>query len=495
MFNSKLVSVLRSFSKDEIKEFRKFVDSPFFNKEGKYVLRFYDEIKKYYPAFENKGLERSILFNKLYPGKKYDDSIMRKLSSTLQKLAEEYLNYNVFRSSGYSKDLLKLKMFREKRLINHFELKSSELDVSFDNTEEKIDIEYFRNRYKLELEKINYYMDFHSLVKQQQESMQNIQKYIVYDSLINLLDIGYNLLVGLTSMYSGKANIVMQFLETIDLESVSKMLKKESPDFFPVFELFFVRYKSFLNFKDEDYTKYKKLAIKNIHFFDKENRFTIMVSLQNFCIRKFVSGQKHFAEELHEIHKEMLAKDLIINDKNGYMNMNSYRNIILTAQTIGKYSWMEKFINEHEKHLIPEQRESLTAWAKASLDYDKEEFESALRKLQKVKNDHFLTKHDIKILMMKIFYELKDFETALSFADTYRHMVENDKTYAEAHRNSHRSFAVFFSRFIKLIANENLKELPFLKNEIEKSVTNSKDWLLLKISEKIKQPDSFPLRN
>jgi hypothetical protein len=486
MISSKLVSVLRTFSKEEIKEFRKFVDSPFFNKEGKYVLRFYDEIKKYYPDFTSNSLERSILFNKLYPGKEYNDSVIRKISSALQKLTEEYLNYNVFKSSGYLKELLNLKMFREKRLINHFELRSAELDNSFNNTEEKIDIEYFRNRYKLELEKINYYMDFHSLIKQQQESMQNIQKYIVYDSLINLLDIGYNLLVGLTSMYSGKANMVMQFLEIVDLESVSKMLKKESPDFFPIFELFYVRYKSFQNFKDEDYTKYKKLAMKNIHYFDKENRFTIMVSLQNFCIRKFVSGQKHFAAELHGIHKEMLAKGLIINDKNGFMNMNSFRNIILTAQTVGKYSWMEKFINEHEKNLIPEQRESLSAWARASVDYDKKEFESALRKLLKVKNDHFLTKHDIKILMMKIFYELKDFETALSFADTYRHMVENDKTYADVHRNSHRSFAVFYSRFIKLIANENTKELPFLKNEIEKSVTNSKDWLLLKISEKIK---------
>lgn len=487
MVNSKLISLLKSLSKNEIKEFRKFIDSPFFNKEGKYVLRFYDEIKKYYPGFDSKGLSKEMLFVRLYPGKKYNDTVMRKLSSSLQKLAEEYLNYNVFKSSGYTKDIQILKMFREKRLISQFELKSAELENSLNDTEEKIDIEYFRNRYKLELEKINYYMDFNSLIKLQQDSMQKIQKYIVYDSLINMLDIGYNLLVGLTSMYSAKANMAMQFLEIIDLEKVSNMLRKESPDFFPVFELFYMRYKSFLNFNEEDYTKYKKIAMKNIHFFDKENRFTIMISLQNFCIRKFVSGQKNFASELHGIHKEMLAKDLIINENSGYMSMNSFRNIILTAQTIGKYSWMEKFINKHEKNIIPEQRESLTAWARASLDYDKKEFENALRRLQKVKNDHFLTKHDIKILMMKIFYELKDFETALSFADTYRHMVENDKTYADVHRNSHRSFAVFYSRFIKLMANENTKELPFLKNEIENSVTNSKDWLLQKINDKIKK--------
>ena len=130
MKNSKLISLLKSFSEYEIKHFRQFIDAPFFNKEGKYVLRFYNEVRKYYPEFTNSNLERKNIFEKLYPGKFYDDVIMRKLSSSLQRLAEEYLNYVYFRSSGYAKDLMNLRMLRERRLVSQFELKAEELETS-----------------------------------------------------------------------------------------------------------------------------------------------------------------------------------------------------------------------------------------------------------------------------------------------------------------------------------------------------------------------------
>lgn len=487
MKNSKLISLLKSFSENEIKEFRKFIDSPFFNKEGKYVLRFYNEVRKYYPEFTNSNLERKNIFEKLYPGKFYDDVIMRKLSSSLQRLAEEYLNYVYFRSSGYAKDLMNLRMLRERRLVSQFELKAEELETSFTEKKHQIDIDYFRNRFRLEIEKINYYMDFNSLVKQQQNSLQKIQGYIVFDALINILDIAYNILVGLNTMYSGKANVVLKIIDILDLEKVSAMLKKESPDLFPVFELFYLRYLSMLKFDEETYKKYKKTAYKNLDSYNRENRFTIMVSLQNFCITKFVKGERKFAFELHEIHKEMLNKGLLINETNGYMNMNSFRNIILTAQFVGKHSWMEKFIRDHEINILPEQRESLSAWARASVYYSDGKFNEALKELQSVKNDHYLTKHDIKLLLMKIFYELKDYETAISFADTYRKMVENDKTYSDIHKNSHKNFAIFYSKFIKLVANNNFSEFPFLKAEIEKSVCNSKEWLIEKINKQIKK--------
>lgn len=493
MNKSRLILILKTFSKEELKDFRKFVDSPFFNKEGKYVLRFYDELKKYYPDFENKNLEKKNLFKILYPGKIFSDSLFRKLSSVLQNLAEEYLNLLYFNNSGYLKEIINLQMLRERRITGLFELKSAELNKLYNEHKENIDMDFFRNRFKHELEKINYYMDSNSFVKQQQQSLQDIQNYIIYDSLLSILDIAYNIHIGLSSMYSGKTNIVIQFLEKLDLNSAAEILKKDTPSLYPIFELFYLRYLSFLDFDNETYTRYKKSAFKNLKFYNRENQFTILVSLQNFCITKFVKGDKKFLDELHSIHKEMVKRDLLINKQNGFINLSSYRNIILTAQSIGNLAWMEKFINKYEKNILPEQRESLSAWAMASLYYEKRKLNEALKKLQNVKNDHFLTKHDIKILMLKIFFEQEEYETAISFADTYRHMVENDKTYSEMHRNSHRSFAVFYSRFVKLVANKNFYELQYLKPEIEKSVTNSKEWLLNQISKFNKKSDRLKI--
>lgn len=103
----------------------------------------------------------------------------------------------------------------------------------------------------------------------------------------------------------------------------------------------------------------------------------------------------------------MLKGGLLINERSGFMNLSSYRNIILTAVNLRKFEWMDRFIDEYRERLLPDQRESVSAWARSTSLYSQKKFEDALGELHKVRNDHFLTKHDIRILQMKIFYELR----------------------------------------------------------------------------------------
>ena len=487
MYNSRLIKILQVFTPAELKEFRKFIESPFFNKEGSYLIRFFDELRKGYPEFTGKDLQKEKLFKKLYSDKIYNDTTMRKLSSGIMKLIEEYLRYSAFRDNPDTADLLYIKKLREKRIEKLFESESALLERKLSVIDNSVDSDYFRSRYKLELEKINFYLDFNHLIKKQQDSMQLVQNYIVYDSLVNLLDIGFNILVGITTMYQGQKNLVLQILDKIDLNLVDSMLRKESPELYPVFELFSKRYLSFKNFDDDNsYYEYKKIAFDNMSLLTWENQFTVFISLQNICVRKFVEGKRYFTGELHEVHIEMLKRGLYVQQKGDYMNIHTYRNIILTASNLGKFDWILNFMDEYLTKLLPEQQESLKAWTKALVMYNRKDFSGALKELQSVKNDHFLSKHEIKTMTMKMFYELSDFEPGISFAESYRKMVSNDKTYSEIHRNSYTNFSVLYLKLIKLKADNNIDEVPFLKKEIENTVTNSKEWLLEKVNELMK---------
>ncbi|HMT11521.1 MAG TPA: hypothetical protein PKA39_07855, partial [Ignavibacteria bacterium] len=213
MFNSRLIKILQAFTPLELKEFRKFIETPFFNKEGSYLLRFFDEVKKYYPGFTDAELEKGNLFKKLYKGKEFSDATMRKLSSGIIKLAEQFLRYKAFTENTDVAELLYIQKLREKRIEKLFESESTALEKKLSVLENSVDLDYFRNRYKLELEKINFYLDFNHLLKKQQESLQAVQGYLVYDSLLNLLDIGFNILVGSTTMYKGEENTVLELLQ------------------------------------------------------------------------------------------------------------------------------------------------------------------------------------------------------------------------------------------------------------------------------------------
>ena len=110
---SNLISLLKSFTKVEMKQIDKFVHSPFHNNRNE-VSRFYDRIKSYFPGFDNREFQKEKIYSKLYPGGKYKDDVIRRLSSNLFKLAEEYGAYKTFRNVrfDYNKYLLEFHLSR-----------------------------------------------------------------------------------------------------------------------------------------------------------------------------------------------------------------------------------------------------------------------------------------------------------------------------------------------------------------------------------------------
>src|SRR5262245_37025925 len=98
MKKSKLIQILKSFSSDEMKEFEKFISSPFFGCKN-FVLNFFRELKKYYPYFKEEDIQKEEIFARLYKNKKYNDGLIRRMTSDLITLAEEYIMYKEFKNN------------------------------------------------------------------------------------------------------------------------------------------------------------------------------------------------------------------------------------------------------------------------------------------------------------------------------------------------------------------------------------------------------------
>ncbi|MEO8666361.1 MAG: hypothetical protein ABI462_12780 [Ignavibacteria bacterium] len=90
MHKSSLLEIIRTFTQKELIKFDDFVNSPYFNK-NKNVINLFIEIKKYAPDFAHNGLEKELLWEKIFPGKEYNYGIMKNLIFDLNKLAEQYI--------------------------------------------------------------------------------------------------------------------------------------------------------------------------------------------------------------------------------------------------------------------------------------------------------------------------------------------------------------------------------------------------------------------
>ncbi len=66
MENTRLITLLRSFSTDELREFELFVNSPFYDRENA-LSGLFSILKLQYPEFNDNGFRRKKIFHELFP--------------------------------------------------------------------------------------------------------------------------------------------------------------------------------------------------------------------------------------------------------------------------------------------------------------------------------------------------------------------------------------------------------------------------------------------
>ena len=113
MKNSKLVNVLRTFSKSEMKEFEKLVSSPFFNR-GRNYMPFLNQLKKFCPKYDDDKLTPEYIYSKIYHGKKFNKQIIWNATSSLLKMAEEFLVLKAMHKNKFTAYHLLAEEYHEK---------------------------------------------------------------------------------------------------------------------------------------------------------------------------------------------------------------------------------------------------------------------------------------------------------------------------------------------------------------------------------------------
>src|SRR5438876_2863463 len=101
MKDSKLIQILKSFTKTEFSEFEKFTASPFHN-EGRNFSLIIRELRKHHPGFSSKNFTTENIFGKIYTGKTYSTSLVYTTLSRILKMAQEFLMYKSYRKNKLS---------------------------------------------------------------------------------------------------------------------------------------------------------------------------------------------------------------------------------------------------------------------------------------------------------------------------------------------------------------------------------------------------------
>ncbi len=490
MDNSKLIELIKTFSRSEFNEFGKFIKSPFYNESEK-LIQLYEFFKKYFPGFNDINFTKENAFKKIYGEGIYQDKKMRDRFTDMLKLAEKYLAILGMRKALCDEKLFVLHQYRGRELPKHFYKKYREVKLTQDKTKIK-DIPSLYDNYAIESIKEGMVESFNSVGKRK-HSNENLEYQI--ECFIKFFT------ARMLVYYNIMSNWSLQFNYKFDYklyEPIMKYIQEKNYDDPPIIKASYLMLKMKENKYDKHYYfELKKIFIKSADSFSAFDKTMISAALYNEAQRRYMEGNEKFSGERFEMIKLQLKYEtfFMINDA---ISREQYLNAVLIPVSLGKIQWAKKFAEDYKDRLPPHAREETLAYARAYIEYSQKSYGKALEELLKIKGGDYIYYLKIKMLQSRIYFEQKDYEKLLSLIDSFKHYVTANPAMPEETVKRYINYNNVLHRLTMLSIKYDEYKLAKLIKDINRltynEVTTNKTWLI-EMAEKLQQKENKILRN
>ena len=482
MIRSKFIDLLATFTPHEVKEFDRFVNSLYFNK-NKDVSRLFDLIKEFHPSLDSESLTKENLFRDLYPGQKYNDARIRNLLSNLYKLGEKFLQQIAFEEDSFSQKLTLSKELNTRKLSKLFTSTVKELNTELKNS--KIDNDYYIKQHNLENEVVEFFATGDQTIKAHHHLIKSAH-YNFFNFLVRYFKMKLSLLTGM-EFYKPDfdENSITLRDDLINEESIIKEIEKNhSKDN----ELILVYYYGLQVFKDVEnetgFKKMKKLALGMMDKVSYKEKFSLYNCLENACARRINAGKSNYVKELFEIQKARVEAGIFSYTEEKTFHPSAFRNIVNMAINMKEFDWAEDFINKYKSFLHPKDRGNISALSMTILEFNRGNYEKGLEQITKVNLGNFIYKIEVRSLMLMLYYELGYIEEALNLINSFKQFLINDKSLSENQKKRSENFLKAVSFLVKIKSGTKDRVNGYFGKEIEReNMIGYKSWLIKKTEE------------
>lgn len=485
MKRSKVILLLKTFSNEEIKKFDDFLKSPYFNK-NKTLVRFYSELIKYYPAFPDEKIAKENIYSKTFPGKIFSEQVIKNLTSELLKLIKVYFELESISTDKYERkiNLLRQLVKRKADQVYLSELKGFESEL---NSQSEISERKFHYLFLLEELKIAYHLERNEQPKVFDKVMKTGEHLILYFHLHFIKTISNLNINKQTFRIDYDTNLPVEYFNNTSYENIIDYMKDKKINYSEIFEMYYFRVKCNTSpFEKDHYFKFKDLLLKNLNSLDKIETYGLFIALEAYCLRKLVSGDLHFSNELFDIFRIEIEKNFYKFSETSPVTFMKFRNTYLTALRLHEFDWFEKFINDFKDDIIESDRNIVLNIAYAYYNFEKGDFENILNLLADLNPPQLFLKMDVRNLTLMAHYELNYIDSVLSQIDSYKHFLSGNNSLFESMRESNFRFLNSLNSLILMKEKGQKENLMELRDKLIPYVGERRIvWLIDKISEEI----------
>lgn len=460
MENSILVRLIRSFSPAELREVRKFLQSPFFNQRQDLVALF-DFLADKEPK-QKEDARRHLSRTAAPP----DDQQLRLLMSYLMSLLEQYIAVKEMTADKTRMQLHLATGYRKRRLPDFFERVRKNMEKDLE-AQPLRNVSFYDHRYKLmwEAHQLNY--------------VQNPTDVTRLDDLSSVADIVYLtqklqlicLLAAHRSVY--QSDTALGWEEEL-------IAQAERPEFagVPAVAIFLYCYRMLRFPTDEThFQQFKSLLLDQSGRFSEEEMHGLYILAINYCVRRLNSGGDRFFREAFDLYREGLGKGYLFED--GMLSRFTYHNIVAIGLRLGELEWVRFFIGEYKNRLEKHYRESAFSYNLARLEYESGHHDHVLELLQKANYRDPLLNLAAKTLLLKTYFDLGEYDLLQSHLDAMRNYVHRKRVIGY-HRTNYLNIMRYTEKLMRLNPS-NKKDAEALLRAVEQEEVLTEKPYFIKI--------------
>jgi len=468
MANLVLYDVLLTLDAPELRRFGKFVRSPFFTHRS--------EMERMFAClaacrYKNKPLPgKEQLFKKAFPGQDYDDLLLRATMSDLRELMEEFLIWQKLRGDEVRSKLALASEYRDRNLSKFFLQTMKRVEVRLEN-EAMANADHLAQVLDFQLEKAQFQI---RTVRAGELPLQDIS------NTLDTLYLAQKLRHACTQLSHQAV-----FKTKYDFGLLPNILAEVDRGAFlsvPSIALYYYCYR----FLTEQYSldffqKFRAELQQNGQLFPDSELKNLYLLAINFCIRKLNEGNEPFIREGWELYQDGLERGFLL--EHGRLSGFAFNNVVAFGIKLHAFQEVEAFINKYSEHLEPAQREGFVPLNLARLEYTRRNFSAALRLLQTADFKDLVNSLIAKTLLLKIYFELGEFDLLESHLDNFRSFVRR-RDVSDYHRTNYTNIITLAKKLTSLPPG-NLPARKALNAEINGTeILTEREWLAEQLKKK-----------
>ncbi len=464
MENSHLTAVLRTFSKKEARDLRKWLNSPAHNQRED-VTQLFEYLMAGAHLEEDKFLQKERVFSKLFPDEAYDDAKLRQSMHFLLKSVEEFLIYQELHEDEARSRMALASVYRKRKLDKAFQKTIKSVETLQEAAPYRNE-QFLRNEYLLQLEKYNFQEGKKRTIEMNlQEVSDALDTTFLADKLRQSC-----LMLAHQAVYNAQYNIGL-------LDEVLRFVEGGAYLQHPAIAIYYYGYKAVTDESGQLYFQHLRREIqKNKDLFPHSELRDIYLMAINYSIRQVNKmGKEHYLRELFELYRNGIENKILI--EHNELSRFTFRNTINTGISLKEFDWINNFIDEYQVYLPAQHRENLVQFSRARLHFAKKEYKKAMRLLAQSDFDDILTNLYSKSMLIMMYYEEDELDALESLIESMRTYMRR-KEVMGSYKNIYSNLIKYTKKLIRINPYDK-EEKDRLALEIQgTSPLPEKEWFL-----------------